>query len=207
MLTFQSIKKSVLFIPLSCFALFSLVSCGKNEVDSKQVATELNKPKSDATKERDERFLVNAAEINFEEIMLGKMAEQRSMSDDVKELARMLQESHRTARTELNGLALTKSIAVPTAATKNVMEDYDKLNLAAAKEFDQEYCSMVVQSHKDAISTFESYTQGQCDPDIKVWALGMIPNMRIHLEKAMEIEALMKNPVSELITESHRVRI
>lgn len=207
MLTFQSIKKSLLFIPVLSIALFSMASCGQKEVDSKQVATELNKPKSDVTKERDERFLVNAAEINFEEIMLGKMAEQRSMSDDVKELAKMLEDSHRTARTELNGLALTKSIAVPTAATKNVMDDYDKLNLATAKEFDAEYCSMVVQSHKDAISTFESYTQGQCDPDIKVWALGMIPNMRIHLEKAMELEDQLKNPVSELIIESKKARL
>jgi putative membrane protein len=207
MLTCQSLKKSLLFSIFLTVALFGFTSCGGNrEVDSKEVATTLNEPKSDATKERDEKFLVRAAEINFEEIMLGKLVQQRTVSEDLKAMAKMFEETHRTANVELRALAMSKSIAVPTAATKNVMDHYDQLNLKPTNEFDREYCGMAVKNHQEAISYFESYTNGPCDQDIKIWALGVLPDMRIHLQKAMDMELQITSPVSELVRENERVR-
>jgi len=208
MLTCQSFKKSSLLSAFLLVALFSFTSCGgKHEVDSKEVATALNEPKSDATKERDEKFLVRAAEINFEEIMLGKLAQQRTASDDIKAMAKVFEETHRTANSELRAMAMAKKIAVPTAATKSVMEEYDQLNLTDTKDFDREYCSLAVKNHQEAISFFENYTGGNCDEDIKIWALGVLPDIRIHLQKALEMEMQMTSPVSELLPESKRVRL
>jgi predicted outer membrane protein len=134
MLTCQAFKKSSLLSAFLLMSLFSITSCGgKHEVDSKEVATTLNEPKSDVTKERDEKFLVRAAEINFEEIMLGKLAQQRTASDDIKAMAKVFEETHRTANSELRAMAMTKKIAVPTAATKSVMEEYDQLNAISTK--------------------------------------------------------------------------
>jgi len=207
MMTCQSFKKSTLLSAFLLMALFSFTSCGGHrEVDSKEVATVLNQPKSDVTKERDEKFLVRAAEINFEEIMLGKLAQQRTASDDIKAMAKVFEETHRAANTALRGLAMSKKIAVPTAATLKVMEEYDQLNLISTKEFDREYCSLAVKNHQEAISFFETYTGGNCDEDIKIWALGMLPDIRIHLQKALEMELQITSPVSELVTESKRVR-
>jgi putative membrane protein len=208
MLTCQSFKKSFLLPVLLLVAIISFTSCGGHrEVDSKVVANTLNEPKSDATKERDEKFLVRAAEINFEEIMLGKLAQQRTASDDLKAMAKMFEETHRTANSALRVMAMSKSIAVPTAATKKVMDDYDQLNLMSTKEFDREYCSLAVKNHQEAISFFENYTGGNCDEDIKIWALGVLPDIRIHLQKALEMEMQMTSPVSELLPESKRVRL
>jgi putative membrane protein len=205
MLTCQSLKN--LLPAFLMVALFSFTSCGGHrEMDSKQVATVLNEPKSDVTKERDEKFLVKAAEINFEEIMLAKLAQRRTAADDIKAMAKMFEDTHRSANSSVTALAMSKKIAVPTAATKKVMDDYDQLNLKTTKDFDQEYCSMTVKSHQDAINCFETYTNGPCDEDIKIWVLGILPEMRIHLQKAMEMEQEMTNPVSELVTESKRVR-
>ena len=196
MLTIPLLKKTLLLSSLFMVFLLSFTACGNRQVDSKEVAEEINKPKSDSTMERDERFLVNTAEYNFREIMLGKLAQQRSTSEDVKALAKLLEEAHRKSNSELSALALSKSIAIPTAASKAVMDDYEKLNLRTEKEFDLEYCNMIIQNHKDLINKFENYTNGKCDQDIKIWVLGVISDIRIHQAKAAQLEMEVKNSVS-----------
>ena len=212
MMTRHSVIKSS-FLPVFLFTLLLIFAAckdnsygnkEKNDVDSKEVATNLNKPKADVTKERDEKFLVNAAEANFEEIMLSQLAIERSANKSVKELAHMLQDAHRKANTDLSALASGKGIAVPTAATNNVIEKYDNLNQKDAKDFDQAYVNKMVQAHKDLIDSFEDYTGkdgdcDNCDQDIKIWAMGMLPDLRIHLDKAQALEDQLKNQVSELI--------
>lgn len=201
------------FLPVFLFTLLLLFAAckdnnygnqGKNDVDSKEVAEDLNKPNSDVTKERDEKFLVNAAEANFEEIMLSQLAVERSANSDVKAFAQMLQDAHRKANTDLSALASSKGIAIPTAATNNVIEKYDDMNQKNAKDFDQAYISKMVQAHKDVIDDFEDYTGkdgdcNNCDQDIKIWAMGMLPDLRIHLNKAQTLEDQLKNQVSELV--------
>ena len=198
MMTCQSLFKTLVLPSLLIVTLFTSFGCGKPEMDTRQAAIELNEPKSDATKERDEKFMVQAAEINFEEIMLAKLAQQRSVNDDFKAMAKMLEEYHRTANVDLRALAMQKSIAVPTAATNKVMEDYNQLNLEPVKEFEDAYFTMIIQNHETAINKFESYTSGPCDDAIKSWAVGLIPQMRIHLQKVMDVQNGISNPVSML---------
>ena len=115
MLTLSSIKKTTLFFSLFLMLVLSITSCGRREVDSKEVAEELNEPKSDVTKESDERFLVNTVEMNFREIMLGKLAQQRATSADIKALAKVLEDAHQKANAEVSALASTKAIAETSA--------------------------------------------------------------------------------------------
>ena|SRR6187399_2146746 len=196
MLTLSSIKKTTLFFSLFLMLVLSITSCGRREVDSKEVAEELNEPKSDVTKESDERFLVNTVEMNFREIMLGKLAQQRATSADIKALAKVLEDAHQKANAEVSALASTKAIAVPTAASKAVMDDYEKLSQKNTKEFDLEYCNLIISNHKDMINKYESYTNGKCDQDVKIWVLGVISEERIHLAKATDMETQAKNSVS-----------
>src|SRR5689334_20752212 len=133
MLTVQSAIKALLFPSMLIATLFFQSGCKQHDTDSKEVATELNKPNSDVTKERDEKFMVDAAEFNFEEIMLGKLAQERSTDANVKALAKMLEDTHQKYNVDLQSMASQKSIAVPTAASNDVMDDYNKLNEKDAK--------------------------------------------------------------------------
>ena len=55
--------------------LFASCSNGKNTNDVKDVAEELNAEKFDSNKqEKDAQFVVDAAEMNIEEIQLGQLA-------------------------------------------------------------------------------------------------------------------------------------
>lgn len=177
---------SILFFSLMC-------SCNDAPKDSKEAATEMNKPKSDATRESDERFLVRAAEINFEEIRLGQLAEQKGTDADIREMAKMLVQTHNKAKDDLHALASSKGIAVPLAPSDGVENMYLMLNGKTGHDFDKEYCDKMVSGHKDAIDLFEGATRGNNDDDVKTWASRMLPELRMHLTQAQTCEEKLKN--------------
>ena len=73
--------KSTLFFSI----LITLVSCNNDQKsDSKDVAEEHNDAKfNNNDTERDAQFLVNASEINLEEMKLAELAQQNGYTTDV----------------------------------------------------------------------------------------------------------------------------
>lgn len=187
MKTSRKLNSVLLLIALFCVTTFGISSCNnkpKTE-DSKEVAEDKNDAKMDGMKnEADAQFLVNAAEINQEEISLGKLAQQKGSMKDVKELGKMMVEAHTGAMTDLSALAMRKSISLPEAKTDDVNAAYKELNEKSGKKFDLAYCDKMVEGHKDAISKFEKASNNAVDPDIKAMAANMLPALHKHLEMA-----------------------
>ncbi len=188
--------KKVKFIEKSMkfnMAFFSLLSAGVligscsngNADDSKEMAEEQNEERFDERKtEKDADFLVEAATINMEEIKLGNLALEKSTNEDVRELATMMVNEHTTALDDLKELAKSKSITLPSSAPEEVMDAYDKLQEKSGKEFDKEYCDMMVKGHKKAIDKFEDASSDSDDTEIRNWASSMLPALRTHLTHA-----------------------
>ena len=64
--------------------------------DTKEVDEESNEEKLDNNKsEKDAKFLVNAAKINIEETSLGKLAQEKRRMSHVKELGKMIENTHK----------------------------------------------------------------------------------------------------------------
>lgn len=158
----------------------------KKAEDTKEVAEEHNEAKFDDTKrEKDAQFLVNAAEINLEEIALGQLAQNTSMMTDVKELGKMMESAHSKSLNDLKALAKKKIITIPTSATDDAKDAYEKLSSKSGSDFDNKYCDMMVKGHKDAISVFEKASTESNDAEIKDWAASMLPELRKHLDHAI----------------------
>lgn len=154
--------------------------------DTKEVAEERNEAKFNTAKsEKDAQFLVNAAEINMEEIKLGELAQQKGTMADTKTLGKMMVDDHTKALGELTALAKKKSVSLPAAATNKAEDAYKKLNDTKANKFDKEYADMMVSGHKDAISAFEKASAECTDVDIKQWATTMLPGLRTHLDHSV----------------------
>ncbi len=183
------LKLPILSISLFIALMGGMVSCGNNaktDTDTKEVAEDANDAKFDSAKmEKDAQFLVNAAEINLEEIKLGQLAQQKGVSADIKSLGQMMVESHTKALNDLKGLAQSKTISIPDSATKDAMDAYDKLEDEKGADFDRKYCDMMVDGHKDAIDKFEKAAADATDPQIKQWASSMIPDLRKHLDQSL----------------------
>ncbi len=174
--------------------IIGLSSCGNNNSkNTKDVAEDHNDAKFDKNdNEKDAQFLVNAVEINMEEISLGQLAQQKGSTNHVKELGKMMEESHTKSLAELTALAQTKSITLPTSQTENGKEAYKDLNEKSGNDFGKEYSSMMVKGHEKAIELFEKASTDCTDPDIKAWATATLPLLRTHLDRAMVCEKQCK---------------
>jgi putative membrane protein len=183
----RKLKSALFIIALISITSFGMTSCdnkAKTE-DTKEVAEDKNDAKMDGMKnEADAQFLVNVAEINQEEISLGKLAQEKGSMADVKDLGKMMVEAHTKAMTNLSELAMQKSISLPEAKTDDVNDAYKEMNEKSGKKFDEKYCEKMVDGHKDAISKFEKASNDAVDPDIKAMAANMLPELHKHLEMA-----------------------
>lgn len=162
-------------------------SCMNNSAkDTKDVAEEHNEAKFDTkSSEKDAQFLVNAAEINMENVSLGQLAQQNGTMSHVKELGKMVEDAHTKSLADLTALAKTKSVSLPTLQTDNGKETYKKLSDKSTKNFDKSYADLMVNEHKDAIDLFEKAAENSTDPDIKAWAAATLPTLRTHLDHSM----------------------
>lgn len=183
----KNYRSSVLQAAFIIAAIIGTSSCiNNNPADTKEVAEDKNEQKfNNNNNEKDAQFLVEAAEINREEISLGQLAQQKGTSSHVKELGKMLEDAHTKSLNDLTAMAKTKNISLPIAQTDNVKDAYNKLNGKSGNDFGKEYSSMMVNGHKKAIELFEKAAMDSTDPDIKEWARSTLPSLRTHLDQAI----------------------
>ncbi len=184
-------KKSYNFliqVGLLFVLLYAMSSCKNKNADPEAQAEKSNEAKfNNKAQEKDAEFLVKAAEINLEEIILGKLVQQKGGSSHVVALGKMMQEQHQKSLDELTALAKTKVITIPTTATNDINEAYTKLNKkTSGSEFDKAYADMMVEGHEGAIRLFESASTDCQDHDIKSWATSKLPELRVHLDHAIQ---------------------
>jgi len=164
----------------------TLPSCSNPKPeDTKEVAEDQNDAKFSNAKEDDANFLVDAAEIHLQEMELGKLAQTRATTSSAKDLAKMMETEHSKALSDLQGLAAKKQITIPTTLTDDGMSANKKLMDIKGSKFDKEYADMMVDGHKDAISTFEKASTNAQDEDIRNWATSMLPTLRKHLDQSI----------------------
>ena len=173
--------------------IFASCNNGKKADDSKDVAEEQNDEKFESNKqEKDAQFVVNAAEMNIEEIQLGQLAQQKGSSTHVKELGKMMVAMHTKSQSDLAVMANNKFISIPTSPTDDAMDAYNKLNEKTGADFDKAYADMMVDKHKDAIKTFEKASSDCEDTDIKNWASTSLPDLRALLDYSLDCQEKCK---------------
>lgn len=168
--------------------IIGLASCTSTKPeDTKKVAEVKNEEKFDnnKNKEKDAQFLVDAAEINREEVSLAQLAQQKGKMTHITELSKMMEKEHAKSLSELTVLAKAKGISLPTAITEDSQEDYKKLNEKTGHDFEKMYCEIVVRKHKSAINLFEKASTDSNDADIKAWAALTLPALRAHLDDVL----------------------
>ncbi|MFN3916164.1 MAG: DUF4142 domain-containing protein [Flavobacteriales bacterium] len=168
-----------------------IASCNNSQKpeDTKAVAEEHNEAKFDNNKQKkDAQFLVNASEINLEEIQLGQLARQNGKSVHVKELGKMMEDAHSKSQIDLITLAKSKRVTIPTSPTNDANDAYIKLNKKSGNDFDRAYADKMVSGHKDAISTYEKIANDANDIEIRNWAMSSLPELRRHLDHSIECQ-------------------
>lgn len=186
--------KKYIFIFLAAFALAACTPKEK-EQDSGEVAEESNDAKFDNKKdEKDAEFVSETVAGNYAEIQLAQLASQKSDNAKVKEVAKMLETDHSKLLSELEALAGTKAISVPSEPNDNAKKTIEDLNKETdVKDFNKEWCKEMADKHEKTIRNFEDRAEKTEDADLKIWITQTLPHLRAHLDKVKACEESMKD--------------
>jgi len=175
--------------------MFALFGCGNNtgNKDSKEIAEDANEERfDDADAEDDVEFAMDAADGGLLEVQLAELAMSNAGSIEVKDFAQVILKDHATANEELNTIAASKNIVLPTSLSDENRKDFNDLSQKTGLDFDKAYCEYMVKDHKDDIDEFKEEAEKGEDPDIRSWAAGKIATLEHHLALAESMKEKIK---------------
>jgi putative membrane protein len=140
----------------------------------------------------DQRFVHDAAVGGMEEVELGKIAQQKSSTDQVKQFGARMVQDHSKANDELKQLAASKGVPTPDSLDKHHQQIVDKMNKLTGADFDKAYMKEMVSDHKKDISDFKKASQKGKDSDIRGFASKTLPTLQEHLVMAQRAEQAAK---------------
>jgi len=137
----------------------------------------------------DASFYKKAAEGGLAEVELGKLAQDKSPTQSVKEFGSMMIKDHSAANEKLKAIAEAKSIKLPTSPSVGQMATKTKLEVLTGKTFDKSYIKGMVADHKEDIKEFQKEASSGQDAEAKAYAAATLPTLKAHLKKIEAIAA------------------
>lgn len=147
---------------------------------------------SEATATNDKKFMKEAAEGGLAEVELGKLAEQKASSQEVKDFGKQMVNDHSKANEELKEIASKESVTLPdnlSAKDKTLKQRLEKLS---GPNFDRAYMENMVKDHKKDVADFNRESTSGKDTAVKQFAASKLPTLKEHLKKAESIEPNLK---------------
>jgi len=165
----------------------------KKPEESKEVAEDKNdaKFKTDSSEDK-ASFVVNAAGGNIGEIRLAQLAEEKSSSKELKEIAKMLEKDHTAALNDLKTLATNKAISIPTDEPDKIKETIKDLSDDKPADFDKAWTKTLMDKHEKTINDYEKALGELKDDEIKAWINNVLPKIRTHHDKLMAYNSKVK---------------
>lgn len=161
--------------------------------ESKDVAKEHNEEKFKTDSSEDKAaFVVNAVSGNIAEVKLAQLAIEKSTDNEIKEIAKMLEADHSAALSDLQSLASTKAISIPTDEPDKTKELIKDLSDDKPADFDKAWVKALMDKHEKTIGDYEKALNDLKDEDIKTWINKVLPKVRTHLDKLMAINSRIK---------------
>jgi putative membrane protein len=167
-----------------CLGLLFATACGNDTPgeQSKEHAQEANDENLNREGEKDADRLTDLYGMNMYEIKSSEGAMTRASDAEVKKIASMMVEAHSKMSTELQTLASSKGITLPSGLTNEQTRDLDNLNEKSGLDYDKEYLDQMKKGHKDVIDKLQSISDKAEDADIKAAADKALPEVRAHLD-------------------------
>ena len=144
----------------------------------------------------DKAFVEKAAVGGMAEVQMGKMAQQKGSSDQVKQFGGRMVDDHSKANDELKQIASAKGIALPTDLDAKHKSKMDKMEKLSGAQFDRAYMDDMVADHKEDVAEFKKQASSGKDSDLKAFAAKTLPTLEDHLKMAQSTDAAVKGSKS-----------
>ena len=161
-----------LTVTLSVFAM--LMVSAQVRADVKNKVEEMQSPADS------KQFAMKAAEGGMLEVKLSQLAQQKSQSPEVKQLAQQFEQDHTQANQQLMQIAKQKNIDLPSDLKGECEETYQAFEQLSGKDFDNAFLLHNVKDHLKDIMMFQKEAQKGTDPEIKQWAAQTLPHLQQH---------------------------
>lgn len=122
--------------------------------------------KAQAT-DQDKQFLTQASQGNYDEIQLGKLAQEKGTNPAVKAFGRRMVTDHTKLTANMKPYADEWGIAAPTALSSDAQKEYDKLQGLSGNDFDKEYIDDMVSDHSKDLDAFTKEVKDTKDAKFK----------------------------------------
>ena len=147
--------------------------------------------KTAAKTETDQSFVMKAAKGGMAEVELGKLAQDKGSSEQVKSFGKRMADDHGKANDELQTLAKNKNITLPTELDPKDQALKDRLSKLSGASFDRAYMTAMVTDHRKDVSEFKRESMSAKDPDIKAFASKTLPTLEDHLKLAQDTDKMV----------------
>jgi putative membrane protein len=116
----------------------------------------------------DQAFVTKALEGGMAEVELGKLAADKSQSEDVKQFAqRMVNDHSQMGDKWFKPVAKEIGVSEPKGPSKKDKKLIEKLQGLSGQQFDTEYIQAMVKDHKEDLKDFQGEAQAAQDPNVK----------------------------------------
>jgi len=134
----------------------------------------------------DQTFVTKAAAGGLAEVDLGKLAQEKGASQQVKSFGKRMVDDHSRANDELKALAKSKNITLPADLDTHDRAEHDRLAKLSGAAFDRAYMRAMLTDHREDVNEFRHESTTGKDTDIKAFASKTLPTLEDHLKMAQD---------------------
>ncbi len=128
----------------------------------------------------DRQFVDRAHSINQGEIELGKLAQRRGTTPEVRELGRRMVKDHTAALDQLRVVGRQNDLSLPHGVEPEEAALHARLSRLTGPAFDRAYVEHMVSGHQEAIGLFEEELHRTRNPALRFYAVRQLPILRTH---------------------------
>lgn len=140
-----------------------------------------------AADNQSQAFLKKAIEGNYAEVQMGKLAQQTSQNDNMKQFGQMLSDDHSAANEKALDAAKSMNVTPPDGPNAKQKAMYDRVSKLNGARFDRQFATYMVADHEKDIAEYKKEAK-QRDAAGE-YAKGEIPVLQKHLDRAKELRS------------------
>jgi putative membrane protein len=133
-----------------------------------------------------QKFIKSAIQGDIAEIDIGKLAQEKSQNEAVKQYGAMLVKDHSEHKAKAEEVASQLGVQPPTGSSVGSKATYAKLKVLSGTTFDRSFAKSMVKDHQEDIKEFQKESSKN-DAAGKL-AKESLPTLQKHLQAAQSLE-------------------
>ncbi|MGA8594169.1 MAG: DUF4142 domain-containing protein [Bryobacteraceae bacterium] len=135
----------------------------------------------------DTEFLKMAAEADMTTTHIGKMAEDRAATTEIKDFGKKLAQDHTSDYQQITELAAKTGAEIPKGIDRLDDRRIASLDKLKGKAFDRTFLTQETTEHERLVNAFKQEAEHGNNPDIKDYASKALPVIQGHLHDAQDL--------------------